>query len=333
MRTFVSSALVVVSCLASACVAQPGSVGTEPLSEEESSLESALVEMEDEVDPGRAAAGKVDLRLNEAPCGDNTIAVLTNDRAATYVFCAVPKEQEAGALVFELLASPDAESLLDDNTDPVSLLERVTPPGQEMPEWVTESVKSGVMWGDHPFIDRAPSSGPIQGFISDACTNPDGVFNEAYYGEFPDFYDEFVYFGGAGSNYTIRSCVREHEFFHDYYITSQRTASAYEHTANGACAGYARMYSCNDWTLLKANAREGTSGAWTEVFAFWVPAGGLGKVKYYANSQHSCHPTRDKDDLQFRAESSPGAYHHFIGTFIGRTDTVGNALICNTDPV
>lgn len=330
MRTFLLSTLVVASSLVFGCEAAPGAVDSESPSDDV----SAAAQSDLDVSAGpELAQGDVDLSINEMPCGESTIAVITDERAATYAFCASP-DGDGGALVFELLPSESVESLLDEESDAVALLTRILPPGQDAPGWVVESVRSGARACEHaPYTVRAKSAPPIQNFVANGCADPDAVYDEAMDSLFPSFYDEFVYFGGAGSNYTIRSCVREHEFFHEGYGTSQRIASDYTHTQDGACAGYARVYSCGGYTLLQAFTRAGTSGAWSDFFSFWVPAGGLGKVKVYANPQHSCHPTRDKDDIRFYATSNPGAYHHFVATFIGRTDTVGNALICNTDPV
>lgn len=332
MRTFLLSNLVVMSSLVVACNAAPGAIDADALSEEGYTRGATQDDLEESADPGRSLGeGGVDLSINEEPCGENTIAVITDERAATYAFCSSPSA-EGGALVFELLPSDSHESLLDQENDAAALLARIMPAGQEAPAWVTESVRLGARVGDEsPFVAHAMP--PTSNFVATACADPDAAFDEAWLSEFPNFYDEFVYFGGAGSAYTIRDCVREHMFFHEAVPSSQRTASGYTHTENGACAGYARVYSCDGYTLLEALTREGTSGDWNDYFSFWVPAGGLGKVKVYANAQQSCHPTRDKDDIRFLAESSPGAYHHFLATFIGRTDTVGNALICNTDPV
>ena len=331
MQTFLWSSVVVMSSLMFACNGGPDAIDADTRSEEACARDAARDDLEESADPERSlGADGVDLTINEAPCGESTIAVITDERAATYAFCTSPDGQ-GGALVFELLPSESLESLLDEENDPVALLARVLPPGQDAPAWVTESVRFGARVGDHdPFI--ASAAPPTSSLVA-ACADPDAAFDEAWLSEFPDFYDEFVYFGGEGSDYTIRDCVREHTFWHEAVGSSQRTASGYTHTASGACAGYARVYSCSGYTLLTAVTRDGTTGDWNDFFSFWVPAGGLGKVKVYANAQHSCHPTRDRDDIRFNAESSPGAYHHFLATFVGRTDTVGNALICNTDPV
>lgn len=268
---------------------------------------------------------------NSAPCGEHTIAVVHDERGATYAFCG---HSDSGLLVGEVLPSGALESYLDREAGGVELFDRLMA-GDTAPQWVREAIISGKHpGGEKAFIKEAKLDQSISKSsfaLAGSCADPDAFFADSAI-QFDSFYLEFANFGGWGGPYTPNDCVDEQEYNHEAWGTSQRVASW--EWGNGACAANGRVLACGSQdTILTASIR-GTpgSGAWSEFFNMWIPPGGFGKVKGYANGDHSCHPDQDRDDFWIRAESGPGGWHHYAATLVNRARNLNGTSTCDVDP-
>lgn len=280
-------------------------------------------------DQGTTEIRSVDLAVNERPCGEATIAVVTRPEGSTYAFCTLPRE---GLFAFELLPTAAEPGLLDAAPDALSLLHQVVPEGQAIPGWVEESLSTGVKLSSHEpwrVVAEGTTVGQRRFALEGSCNDPDTFFADAD-GHLQNFVGEFVNFN-PGAGWTIYDCVDEVRFRHEGWGTSIRTASGQPETSDGTCGMYGRVLGCGaSHTLLEAMVRDRTdSGSFSNFFTFWIPAGGFGKVKGYSNGLHSCNPSHNRDDYRIEIHSAPNSFHHFAGIYIGRAK---NNVRCDINP-
>jgi hypothetical protein len=257
---------------------------------------------------------------DEAPCGDATIAVLTDEQGATYAFCAHP---EGGPLVLERLPSAAARSRLDDEADVAALFDSIHPADVAAPAWVRESLIAGEKIGDEePYRWAAPSPAVHAVALAGSCADPDTFFDDAT-DQWKTFIEEFATPLFFTSPFT---CVDEATFAHESRGHTIHTVSNTPITDDGACAVYGRVLGCGSGdTALTGDIRGAPgSGAWSHFFTMSIASGGFGKVKGYANGAHSCHPDDDRDDFRIEAVSEPGASHHYAAIFINRARAIWN---------
>lgn len=269
----------------------------------------------------------VDHSINRRPCGDATIAVVDDERGATYAFCGLGTDD--GVALMEILPTDSAPSLLDDDTTALVLFERVLPKGVAAPQWVREALRSAKPDAQHGVFEHESS---VAFAYSGSCSDAQGFFDYGRNSAWPSVYRTVVDFSGQGSNYQLRDCVDEHEFLHQDVQWVQRTASLYPRTANGACLGAFEVRSCGGYTFMQFWSKASVnSGSWSVVASYWVPSGGRVHLRWYANSQYSCHPSRDRDNFRVTSNSQPNANHHFIAAFVGRGRDI-NTHTCRIDP-
>ncbi len=261
----------------------------------------------------------------ETPCGDATIAVLTDEKGATYAFCASP---EGGPLVLERLPSAAVRSWLEEEPDLVALFDRIHPADVPVPAWVRESLIAGVKIGAaEPYRWTAPVADVTTVALAGSCADPDTFFDDAN-----DQWDSFAReFATPTFNFPWWTCVDEATFAHESYAHTIHTVSNTPITDNGACAVYGRVLGCGSGDTVLTGDIRGTagSGTWSNFFTMSIPSGGFGKVKKYANAAKSCHPDEDRDDFRIEADSEPGASHHYAAIFINRARSIWNT--CHVD--
>ncbi len=269
----------------------------------------------------------VDHSINRRPCGDATIAVVDDERGATYAFCGLGNDD--GVALMEILPTDSAPSLLDDNTTALALFERVLPSTVVAPEWVREALSAAKPNLQHGVFEHEST---VAFAHTGSCSDAQGFFDYGRNSAWPAVYRTVANFGGQGSNYQLRDCVDEHEFLHQGVTWVQRTASAYPRTASGACLGAFEVRSCGGYTLMQFWSKASVnSGSWGVVASYWVPSGGRAHLRWYSNSQYSCHPSRDRDNFRVTSNSQPNANHHMIAAFVGRARDI-NTYTCRIDP-
>ena len=255
------------------------------------------------------------------PCGEDTIAVITDARNNQYVFCALGNGRVG---VLENTWNPEAEAPLTDRiSDPVELLKTIAV-NAEVPGNIIDAVRAG-NGVKEPFIAGMRKVDAQQSALASAC-NFD-TFSEAYcnvdaQGYWDQFASEFVY--NHSSVYPDLGCTRGNRFCQSAGW-HQRTASAYQAYLEqgsgpvwgGACAGKERVISCNGSTLFQAWRSETVgSGSWTQTLNYWVAANTAAVWIMYADGAEHCRQSADRDDLRYRADSEPDAYHNYSLFFL-----------------
>lgn len=260
---------------------------------------------------------------NERPCGDATVAVLEDARGASYVFCASP---ELGLLAFEGLPSAAEVSKLDQGGDLEVLFAAVHPAEVPVPGWVTDALRGGAKpEGQAPYRWRAPAAETQRRgqALEGSCADPN-----TFYADASTHWEEFILEFTTPTWWTHHTeCVEE--------VTLQRTGGGLTRysshlqpvTAGGTCGAYARALACGSGTTVLRAYKDETAGggSYTEIFSFTMGSGGFGKAKYYSNGSKSCHPSADKDDFRFEAQSAAGASHVFANIFIHEATPEWNA--------
>jgi len=260
--------------------------------------------------------------LNERPCGDRTIAVVTDTRNNQYIFCAAGDGQVE---VLESIWEPArGEELTAQYDDVIELFRAVVPADTSIPDDIIAALRSG-----QPRVAGLFKSGERRDdfprlLSSSLCSF--SAFEDEYcescsFCYWADFAAEVVDVGGIGYNELdctsdVRVCNQS--------TWHQRTASSsfgdfpFEgDTPGGACASRERLISCDGSTLFNTWVRGGTSGAFEpRITNFWVVEDTMAVGRIFSNDAHSCADNADRDDMRFRADSEPGAYHNYSLIFI-----------------
>lgn len=250
---------------------------------------------------------------NSAPCGENTAAIVTDDRGAVYVFCTFD-DGEVGVLE-ELGDSGLNTSLLGEGVSPIELLLRVVPAGTDVPENVLRRValgeRSAVVPPPPPFVTgkrvvRSPDARAPERSVHAYCASGNAFWLDFLDWSSTSFPAEFL----ASPPAVPANCVN----MKSYASQGTWTTSAYQW--NGSCASKEKIVSCNGQTLFEATRRENGSAPWTTSLSYWVGSNGEAIWKMYANNQKSCRSGTDRDDFRYEGKSEPGAYHRFGVAFI-----------------
>jgi hypothetical protein len=265
----------------------------------------------------------------EAPCGDATVAVLTDEQGATYAFCAHP---EAGPLVLESLPSAAARSRLDEEPDMEALFDSIHPASVQAPEWVRASLIAGEKIGDEDAYRWAAPPAEVQAVaLAGSCADPDTFFDDAL----THWQTLIREFATPTFNRPGWECVDEAIFENDFMTHTLHTVSNTPITDDGACAVAGRVLGCGSGDTILTGDVRGTagSGSWSNFFTLTIHSGGFGKVKQYGNAAHNCHPDYDRDDFRIRAVSESGAWHHYAAIFINRARSIWNTcFVPGLDP-
>jgi hypothetical protein len=271
-------------------------------------------------------------RINARPCGDRTIAVITDDRNNQYVFCALG-EGRVGVLESTWDAGADTP-LTDRISDPVELLQTVVQGADLTPE-IVHAVRTGTPV-KAPLVAGAlrvdvPRSGAVAACNFDTFANLYcGSAESSYWDQFAS---EFVH--NYSSVYPDLDCTRGNRFCEKVAGWHQRTASAnqaYLESGSGApwggaCAAKERVISCGGSTVFQAWRRESVnSGSWVPTLEnYTIPENGTATWIMYGDGSASCAAGADRDDMRYRAESQAGAYHNYSLFFI---KSVENSVSC-----
>jgi hypothetical protein len=265
-------------------------------------------------------------RVNARPCGDDTIAVVTDARNNQYVFCAMGDGRVG---VIESTWDPGAEQPLSDRiSDPVELLSAVVGDAAEIPSAITNAVRVGTAVKEPFVFGKRKADFPR---VMSATECDFDTFRNAYCGTgsasyWNSFASQFV--DNSSPNPDL-DCAHKNMFCSDAGW-HQRTASEYQANLEsgsgspwgGACAGKARVISCGGSTLFNTYYRETAgSGTWTSHIAnYWIAENSSAVWIYYGNAAHSCAPGSDVDDMRSAAQSEPGAYHNYSLIYIKWVD-------------
>ncbi len=283
---------------------------------------------------------------NDAPCGDNTIAIVeTEDLSARYIFCAA---ERGGAGVLEVLAQgyESLSVLAELQQAPVELLTELV---GELPDDVRSALQGeappgvdGILRATIPLdalIERADVAWPPTVSAASQCnSNHDwseffvGDANTSDSGSSGAFYSRELNCTG-GTHDGISWChdgIKRFLNTNDLVGFSQRTASS--SYSGGACAAYGTVRSCGGSTLFKAETRPGTSGAWptTPSLLYWISSGSRATWYMFASNKR-CQKGQDKDDFRYRADSQSGAGHRYGYMFVKEMRNTGGCVACTSD--
>jgi hypothetical protein len=262
----------------------------------------------------------------DMPCGDRTVAVLKRPSGETaYAFCVF---DDGDVIALEYVPTTAVfHSPLRSHTGPVSeLLKSLAP---DTPAEVLDALKYGRL----PKLPIKTAS-IYKSTVDELAISTNSTASTAdFCGNGQAWRDEFI----GNASWFIRSklscsnhpawegfnCAGKNHVFHTVVGQgpdgwSQRTATAYANTSNGACAAYGQVVSCGGPTLFRAYRREQPgSGAFNPSLHFWIDDGGMA-TWYMTASSNLCKPGSDKDDFRFRADSyvAGGARHRHGYMFI-----------------
>lgn len=346
MKTYwyLSSLLFLVGCVGSA----DSESYDDELSPADNDSASQVVDGESEEGYVESVEGGLEQSMfpNDAPCGDNTIAIVeTEDRNARYIFCAAEGD---GTGVLEVLAQgyESLTVLTELQRDPVALLTDLV---GELPDDVRSALQGeeppgvdGILRVSIPLerlIERADVAWPPT-VSSTAQCNSNHEWSEFFVGEAHTsdsgssgaFYSSEVNCTG-GTHDGISWC---HHGIKRFLNTSslvgfsQRTASS--SYSGGACAAYGTVRSCGGSTLFKAEQRAGTSGSWpsTPSLSYWISSGGRATWYMFASNKR-CQKGQDKDDFRYRADSESGAGHRYGYMFVKEMRNTGGCVACTSN--
>ena len=257
------------------------------------------------------------------PCGDSTIAVITDERNNRYVFCALGDGRVG---VLENTWNPEVEAPLTDRIDnPVELLKAVVPGADLTPE-ILSAVRTGTPVKEPLVLGQLRHDVPRSSAIA-GCTFE--TFAETYCGSgagsyWDQFASEFV--TNHSSVYPDLDCSRGNRFCDSIAGWHQRTASTYQAYLEpgsgpvwgGACAAKERVVSCGGSTTFNAWQREAVdSGSWVvKLDNFVIPENTYATWILSADGSGNCAPGADRDDMRYKAESEAGAYHNYSLFFL-----------------
>jgi hypothetical protein len=232
--------------------------------------------------------------------------------------------------VLESIWSPDEEAPLTDRiSDPVELLQAVAEGDADMPAETMNAVRTGTpllkpyvkgtRFTNYPQVLSA--SCDFETFQGLYC----GPGDAGYWGQFAS---EFV--TNWSSTYPDIDCSHGNKFCESVAGTRIRTASANpayleggSAPYSGACAAKQRVISCNGSTLFNTWTRESVdSGSWVPSLEdYWITENSSAVWIMYANGQPlTCAEGSDRDDMRYRTENEPGAFHNLSLFFIKWVD-------------
>ncbi|UQA56475.1 hypothetical protein [Polyangium aurulentum] len=266
-------------------------------------------------------------RTSARPCGDNTIAVITDERNNRYVFCALGDGRVG---VLENTWNPDVEAPLTDRIDnPVELLKAVVPGADLTPE-ILSAVRTGTQVKEPLVVGQLRHDVPRSSAAA-GCNFE--TFQDTYCGSAAgSYWDQFAseFVTNHSGTYPDLHCTHGNRFCNSIAGTHQLIASsnqAYLETGtgapwSGACAAKERVVSCGGSTTFSAWQREVVdSGSWVvKLDNFVIPENTYATWILSADSSGNCAPGADRDDMRYRTESASGAYHNYSLFFLKWVD-------------
>ncbi|WP_156338504.1 hypothetical protein [Chondromyces crocatus] len=268
--------------------------------------------------------------LNARPCGDDTIAVVTDALNNQYVFCALGDGRVG---VLESSWDPGAAPPLTDSIpDPVALLETVTGSAADVPPEIFDAVRAGIPVRETFRLGIRRTDAPRAAAAGCNFT----TFQNTYCGTDEDSpWDEFAsnFVHNHSSVYPDLDCTHGNRFC-SAALNHTRIASAQPAYLEGgsgpvwrgACAARDVVLSCGGSTLFEASRRETAgTGAWTASLAnYWIAENTYAVWVMYADTGN-CVASADNDDMMYKTVSEPGAYNHYSLFFL---KWVANTIAC-----
>ena len=253
---------------------------------------------------------------NDAPCGDNTIAIITTKENDVYVFCT---GEDGDVAVMEAISSSERPSLLDEILDPVDLLKAVASPEVDVPEEVIARIKTGKLrQGTEPFrVGRPNYRMAAASKTGSACATPSLNFSPSSV-----FFNNTTYCGWVSGTSSSSNDADWHalsasalhangEGSHNHAGPHNPPFEYYyadEDEEGDARYGRARVRSCGGTTRFRGWWRPSpTTGSWALIAEYYVPSGWTYTMAWYSNSQQSLWMGYDADDIRFRADALGGA--------------------------
>lgn len=266
-------------------------------------------------------------KLNDQPCGKDTIAVINTDWGDRYIFCA----SDEGSATMEVLASGNiADSLLERFDNPLALFTAVVPKGTNVPEQVTLAIEKGQSLASAkrevpPFragVDTQSFEPSAEAKAS--CSTP-SLYTSGF-NPWTAFFHDSTYCGFVATSSSSSSNTQWHqqrasntngnsEGSHQHagphydYGGGLLTYYADEDEDGGARLGRALVSSCSGTTRFRGWLKASpTTGSWGNHKAqYYVPQGSLYVMHLWANSQHTLWMGNDADDIRFRVDSLAGS--------------------------
>ncbi len=266
-------------------------------------------------------------KLNDQPCGNDTIAVINTDWGDRYIFCA----SDEGSATMEVLASGNvADSLLERFDNPLALFAAVVPKGTSVPEQVTLAIEKGQSLASAeravpPFkagVDTQSFAPSTEAKVS--CPAPS--LNTNGFNPWTEFFHNSTYCGLVATSTTSSSNTQWHHQWagntngsnegssqhagpHYNFGGGLITYYADEDEDGGARFGRALVRSCSGTTRFRGWLKASpTTGSWgTHRAQYYVPQGSLYVMRLWANSQRTLWMGNDADDIRFRVDALAGS--------------------------
>jgi hypothetical protein len=269
-------------------------------------------------DAGASTLSLAQQRVNDAPCGSDTIAVVNTPSNNRYVFCA----SSEGTSVIEVLAAGNPRaSLLERHRDPVDLLAAVLPRDVKVPDEVLLAVSAGSkadmrLYGATPFTVGKANYTRDDGAAKATCAAPGtGAFDMSEFIN-DDTFCGIVHGSGSSSHNTqwhqltasafgiagegSHTHAGPHEPFYNWYADVDEEGDARY--------GRAMVRSCGGTTQFRGWVKASpTTGSWDELAEYFVPSGDVYLMKWYSNPFKSLWMGYDADDIRFRADAQGSA--------------------------